>query len=347
MSLRLRNAALFAFVALLSCLYFLAQDRGGRVGDNQATALEPQPRPTRRPLPRPVAVVVAPRLTQNASDQGELNPIAARNRSFYNLPTAPAFASEAVADAPQAPDIFPLANPDANVEISAQFSVWAKFPVGSWSRLRVVTQTNENGKKLESVTETRATLVSVDFEKKRYALRYDSTIKMGGVDHQKNAEMVEYNFWDLVAVANEREEERPAVNLVIGDRVAPCRVKQLTREFDHMRETVVVWRSPAVAQGAIQRETIRTRLDAGKDGKELLSRELFVVQRATAATPLTPATREARFSKSAAGRETTGASVYSSAIPGGLTREVAVEVESENGEPLKSETTLLDYYVAH
>ena len=344
MSFRLRNAALFAMVALLSCLYFLAQDRDGRVVESAATALETLPRAQRRATREPVAVVVAPQLTQDASDSGEFNPAATRSRSFYNQPTAPAFASEAVADAPRSPDIFPFAKPDAPVEVSAQFSVWAKFPVGSWARLRVVTQTNENGKKLESVTETRVTLVSVDFEKKRYSLRYDSTIKMGGVDHQKNAEIVKYNFWDLVAVDNEREEEQPAVNLIIGDRVAPCRVKRLIREFDHMRETVVVWRSPVVAPGVLQRETIRTRLD---DQKEILSRELFVVQKATAATPLTPATREARFSKTAGGRDTTGASVYSSAIPGGLTRELAVEVEPESGEPLRSETTLLDYYVAH
>lgn len=347
MSFRLRNATLFAIVALLSCLYFLAQNRDGRVVENAATALETLPRAPRRAPRKPVAVVVAPQLTQNASDADDLTPTATRGRSFYNQPTAPVFASEAVAETPRSPDIFPLAQPDAPVEVSAQFSVWAKFPVGSWARRRVVTQTNENGKKLESVTETRATLVSVDFEKKRYSLRYDSTIKMGGVDHQKNAEIVEYNFWDLVAVENEREEERPAVNLVIGDRVAPCRVKQLVREFDHMRETVVVWRSSVVAPGALQRETIRTRLDGGKDKKEVLSRELFVVQKATAATPLTPATREARFSKTAGGRDTTGVSVYSSAIPGGLTRELAVELEPESGEPLRSETTLLDYYVAH
>ena len=343
MSFRLRNAALFTLVTLCSCLYFLAQERDGRVVENAATAVETPPRATRRAARKPVAVVVAPPTTQNAPDEAANAPDVARNRSFYNQPTAPAFASEALVA--ESPDVFPIAEPDAQVDASAQFSVWARFPVGSWSRTRVVAQTKENGKKVESVTETRATLVSVDFEKKRYSLRYDSTIKMGGVDHQKNAETVEYNFWDLVVVDKEREEELPAVNLVVGTDVVPCRVKRLTREFDRVRETVVIWRSSVATPGAFQRETTRT-VDGG-EGKEVASRELFVVQKATAATPLTPATREARFSRTAGGRKTTGVSVYSSAIPGGLTREIAVEVESENGEPLKSETTLLDYYVAH
>lgn len=343
MSFRLRNAALFTLVTLCSCLYFLAQERDGRVVENAATAVETPPRATRRAARKPVAVVVAPPTTQNAPDEAANAPDVARNRSFYNQPTAPAFASESLVA--ESPDVFPIAEPDAQVDASAQFSVWARFPVGSWSRTRVVAQTKENGKKVESVTETRATLVSVDFEKKRYSLRYDSTIKMGGVDHQKNAETVEYNFWDLVAVDKEREEELAAANLVVGTDVVPCRVKRLTREFDRVRETVVIWRSSVATPGAFQRETTRT-VDGG-EGKEVAARELFVVQKATAATPLTPATREARFSRTAGGRKTTGVSVYSSAIPGGLTREIAVEVESENDEPLKSETTLLDYYVAH
>ena len=343
MSFRLRNVALFALVALGSCLCFLAKERDYRVAGNAATAVEASA-PTRERAPRkPVAVVVAPPLTQNAPDS-ELSvaPEIARSRSFYNQANSPVVAD--AADDATTPDVFPIAKPNAPLEASARFSVWARFPVGSWSRLRVATQTNENGKKVESVTETRATLVSVDFEKKRYALRYDSTIKMGDVDRQKNAEIVEYNFWDLVAVDDEREEEGGAANLAIGDRVAPCRVKRLTREFDRVRETVVIWNSPVAGPGAIQRETTRSSVDAAS--KTVASRELFVVKKAIPATPLAPATREAAFSKSVGDRETTGAAVYSSAVPGGLTREIAVEIDPNGEESLRSKTTLLDYYVA-
>ena len=345
MSFRLRNVALFALVALGSCLYFLAVERDCRVVENSATAVE-APTPSReRARRKPVAVVVAPPLTQNAPDsESSVASDLARSRSFYNQTNPPTVAVAVADDVVESPDVFPLAKPDAPLEASAQFSVWARFPVGSWSRLRVATQTTENGKTVESVTETRATLVSVDFEKKRYALRYDSTIKMGDVDHQKNAEIVEYNFWDLVAVDDEREEDGPAANLAIGDRVAPCRVKRLTRESDRARETVVIWNSPISEPGALQRETTRSSVDAA--GKTVVSRELFVAKKAIPATPLAPATREAAFSKSVAGRETTGASVYSAAVPGGLTREIAVEVDSNGEESLRSKTTLLDYYVA-
>ena len=343
MSFRLRNVALFALVALGSCLYFLAIARDCRVVENAATAVE-APTPSRERAPRkPVAVVVAPPLTQNApGSEQSVAPDVARSRSFYNQTNPPAVADVGVAV--ESPDVFPIAKPNAPLEASARFSVWARFPVGSWSRLRVATQTNENGKTVESVTETRATLVSVDFEKKRYALRYDSTIKMGDVDRQKNAEIVEYDFWDLVAVDDESEEEGAAANLAIGDRVAPCRVKRLTRESDRVRETVVIWNSPVSEPGAIQRETTRSSIDAA--GKTIVSRELFVVKKAIPATPLTPATREVAFSKSVGGRETTGASVYSAAVPGGLTREIAVETDSNGVESLRSKTTLLDYYVA-
>ena len=343
MSFRLRNVAFFALIALGSCLYFLAREQDGRVVDAAATAVETPTRPSRRAPRKPIAVVVAPPLTQNAPDaEQSVPPDVARNRSFYNQPTLPSVETDA--DAAESPEIFPIAKADEPLEASAQFSVWAKFPVGSWARLRVVAQTIEDGKIVESVTETRVTLASVDFEKKRYSLRYDSTIKMGDVDHQRDAEIVEYNFWDLVAVDDEREEERPAANLVVGNRVVPCRVKRLTREFDRVRETVVVWNSPVATPGALQRETTRTVLDA--NGKTVASRELFVVKKATDATPLTPATREAAFSRSVGGRETNGSSFYSSAIPGGLTREIAVEVDPKDGEPLRSKTTLLDYYVA-
>ncbi|MGI6402458.1 MAG: hypothetical protein ACOX0A_10230 [Thermoguttaceae bacterium] len=342
MSNRLQIAGLFMLVSFCSCLFFLTQDWNERSVDQAVVADEPVEQPVRCVQPKLEMAFVAAPVTQNSQHTvASVDPESARYRSFYGRFPVVSDATPLLS----AGEFFPLANLDDPVDDATRFSAWAKFPVGSWARVRVSARTVEDGKAVESVTETRATLVEVDRQAKRYTLRYDSAIKMGGVDHQRSAEFAEYNFWDMLVDGEEREEDLPAANLLIGRRATPCRVKRVVHESARVRETTTIWYSPTIAPYAFQRETVRENFVGGE--KEEASRELYVVQKITSSSASAPDANEALFSKSIGGRNVTGSTLRSSAIPGGLICASSIETDPENGDiPYRSVSTLLDYYVA-
>ena len=319
MSKRLQTAAIFALVSVCSCVFFLAMGRDSIL--YRAGAVE-SPRKSTVKLREPATVVVAPRVTQSVKlAETRETPEADRERSFYNQ--------------------------GAGKTSAARYSVWARFPAGSWSRRRAESTSVENGKRIQSATETRFLLKSVDYEKKRYVLQCDTTIKMGDVDFPKRTELVEYNFWDMIADDDEREEDAGAANLMIGSRVVPCRVRRVIRESDRVREVTTIWFSPVVAPYVLQRETTRKPLDS--NAKEPAVRELYVVQSAAVDSPANPApvASEALFSRHDGSSETTGTSLRSTAIPGAVVRESDSESGPGDEESLyQTKTTLLDYYVA-
>lgn len=342
MSKRLQTAAIFALVSVCSCVFFLAMGRDSIL--YRAGAVESPGKSTVK-LREPATVVVAPRVTQSVKlAETRETPEADRERSFYNQGAGKTSAAD---PAGATPDVFPVASPDAREIVDPRYSVWARFPAGSWSRRRAESTSVENGKRIQSATETRFLLKSVDYEKKRYVLQCDTTIKMGDVDFPKRTELVEYNFWDMIADDEEREEDAGAANLMIGSRVVPCRVRRVIRESDRVREVTTIWFSPVVAPYVLQRETTRKPLDS--NAKEPAVRELYVVQSAAVDSPANPApvASEALFSRHDGSSETTGSSLRSTAIPGAVVRESDSESGPGDEESLyQTKTTLLDYYVA-
>lgn len=362
----IRLAALAATAALIGSVVPVVHP--GRADD--ATAAAPQTRADSsadsaaafRPVTRrqdagerPATVVVAPRVAQNAADNNarRLDPDAV---PFYaHVPTRPDLPDDALApdatvsdDAP-APSraTVPLADAPRPDHGAPRYSAWARFPVGSWSRTRTTSESVENNKRVHATTETRAELVDVDPEKRRYSLQYESTIKMGDMNLGKRSERIEYDFWDVPVVGNAVETTLPSVILQIDGRAIPCRVRRVVSVSGRLRTTVTIWYSPVAAPYVLQRETVRETLDG--DRVVDADRELFVVQRVRgdAAGDPDPVLADALFSSSAADRNVAGASLRSLDVPGALLTETVADAETNGGDPLFSAaTSLLDYYVA-
>lgn len=246
-------------------------------------------------------------------------------------------------------DEFPIAAPrDVAVETAPApiCSRWASFKPGSWARLRTTSVAYENGKTIRSVTETKVSLASVDLVKGEYALRYDATIKMGGLDYERKSKTARYDFCDVAlgdgAVA---VETLAPVNLMIARKAIPCQTRRVTRTSSQWKETTTLWFSPVVAPYVLQRETIREGV--GENGGTV-SRELSVVQKTAAHLLLGGelTTYVASSSAQKGSRFDSTTTVYSTTAPGGVARKTTVETD-ENGVVLLSSTTvLLDYYVA-
>ncbi len=269
------------------------------------------------------------------------------------VPSSPS-ASEPRPDAePLDEDEFPLAlESDADVDAasSASTSSWAKFPVGSWARRRATSVSYEDGRPVQSVTETKILLKSVDWDKKRYELQYESTIKLGAVDFSRKSETVAYDFWDVPVDDDSTVEELAPVALKIGLKAIPCRTRRVSRNTDKVRETTTVWYSPVVAPHIFQRQTIReSKLDDGASESGTTSRELYVVQRlpAIARIGIAPPNYVARSSSVSGSRKLSTSIVFSPSIPGGSLRENTQETRSADDPVVyQTDSVLLDYYIA-
>ncbi len=246
-------------------------------------------------------------------------------------------------------DEFPLvapqeANPES--ELSPTFSLWAKFPVGSWARWRSTCVAQEKDRSTQSVTETRVVLKSVDQEAKRYELSYERTVKLGGVDYARSSETVVYNFLDVPCDESTVVERLESTNLVIAGKAIPCRTLRASRSNSERLEKTTVWYSPVAAPFVLQKETIRKSTN---DETSNSIRELFVVQKtpARALLGLAPTSYATRSSSISEQRKSSTSSVYSPATPGGLIRETTVELGADDdGGSMRTTTVLLDYYVA-
>jgi len=248
-------------------------------------------------------------------------------------------------------DEFPLVAPkeetrNVEAELAPSYSLWAKFPVGSWARWRSTSVAQEKDRVVQSVTETRALLKSVDVEAGRYELSYERTVKLGGVDYSRSSETIVYNFLDVPCDESSVVEPLEATNLVIASKAIPCRTLSVSRSNSQRREKTTIWYSPVVAPFVLQKETTRESTNAESTNAV---RELFVVQKTAANTLLgiAPTSYSTRASSTSERRKSSTSSVYSSNTPGGLIRETTVELDDdEKGGALQTTTVLLDYYVA-
>ena len=245
--------------------------------------------------------------------------------------------------------IAPSENAAVETAPTVQCSRWARFKPGSWARRRTTSVAYENGKTIRSVTETKVSLTSVDLEKGEYELRFDATIKMGGLDYERKSTTARFDFCDvpLGDGAVVVEALAPA-SLTIARKTIPCQTRRLTRTTPQWKETTTLWFSPVVAPYVLQKETTRESVGEGGAGGETISRELSVARK-TAAHLLLGGELATYVVDSAAQKGTrfdSTTTVYSTTTPGGIARKTTVETDANGVVLLSSTTVALDYYVA-
>lgn len=238
---------------------------------------------------------------------------------------------------------------DVEIAPTAQCSRWARFKPGSWTRLQTTSVSYENGKTIRSVTETKVSLTSVDLEKGEYELRYDATIKMGGLDYERKSTTARFDFCDVpLGDGGAAVETLAPANLTIARKAIPCQTRRVTRTTPQWKETTTLWFSPVVAPHVLQKETTRESVGENGAGGETISRELSVVQK-TAANLLLGGELSTYVVSSAAQKGTrfdSTTTVCSTSTPGGIARKTTVETDANGVVLLSSTTVALDYYVA-
>lgn len=132
---------------------------------------------------------------------------------------------------------------------------WAKFPIGSWKRMKVTRETyDERGVPTVSVEEIKTTIVSVN--ESNYELLGEHTTELGGRTFLQSSQAVKYGYSGekdaetVESVKNLGERE-----LVLNGRKILCEVRQaIIVGEDKSRTAVTVHYSRDVFPHALKRE---------------------------------------------------------------------------------------------
>ncbi len=132
---------------------------------------------------------------------------------------------------------------------------WARFPVGSWKSVRVVTETLDEQGNVVNVTrtETRTTLVGVDEE--AYSLRIESTVEVAGKRFASQPQVVKHGYYGEPAGQRVTVTQQPPVAVVIDGRSIPSEVREATYEAEGLKRTSTIHYSRDVSPYQLRRVT--------------------------------------------------------------------------------------------
>jgi hypothetical protein len=132
---------------------------------------------------------------------------------------------------------------------------WARFPVGSWKSVRVVSETlDENGIVANTIrTETKTTLVAADAQS--YSLRIESTVEVAGKRFASQPQVVKHGYYGETAGQSVTVKKLADEELVIDGRSVPSEVRQATYEADGVTRSSKIYYSSRISPYQLRRET--------------------------------------------------------------------------------------------
>ena len=226
--------------------------------------------------------------------------------------------------------------------LKKQHTPWSDFLPGSWGLYRTVTQTHEENSVITNVTHTKSTLESV--EDNRYLLRQETSAAIGSQSFSLEPQLNHYDFYQQNFTESAVIQVLSPENLVIGRKQIPCLVCVSTQKTDSFVEETKIWYTPQVMPYVLKTESVRRSLA----DNAVVNRKTFIVTETSALRPFGRllATYKTQTVRNSNQHKTVTNSCYSCNVPGGLLREVSMEVDANNKLVSQTETKLLNYSLA-
>lgn len=237
----------------------------------------------------------------------------------------------------------PLSTDDPRtVLLKKQHTPWGEFLPGSWVGYRTVTQIHQENNTITNATHTKLTLESV--EDNRYLLRKEVSAVLGSQNFSLEPQLNFYDFYQQNLTEPVVIQELPQENLVIGRKQVSCQVCSYTQKTDAFVEETKIWYTPHVMPYLLKTESVRRSLT----DNAVVNRKTFLVTETSALRPFGRllATYKAQTISIGSHHKTVTNSCYSRNVPGGLLREVSMEMDANNKIVSQIETKLLNYYMS-
>ena len=233
-------------------------------------------------------------------------------------------------------------------QIARQHSAWGRFPVGSWQRVRITTQTLDADGKVETVAKTdrKSTLTAIDAS--GFTLRIEATVEVAGREFEAPVQTVRYGF-SGEPIASDADEKitliEPSTVTIEGLDVA-CRVGQLQRHTDEGEVTTRLFYSDSMPPYILRRETKIVEPSSGKQVVQEASATLFVGMPLRVKQEIHTAAVQTVVRSDIKGIVTRTLRWLSSAVPGELVSASTKELDSQGRVLRRSLVELVDYHVA-
>ncbi|MCI0360778.1 MAG: hypothetical protein L0211_20055 [Planctomycetaceae bacterium] len=132
---------------------------------------------------------------------------------------------------------------------------WARFPLGSWKSVRVVSETLDAKGNVANIirTETRTTLIAANHE--GYSLRVESTVEVAGKRFASQPQIVKHGYYGETAGQPVTVKKLGDEEVYIDGRGVPSEVRQATFEADGIKRSTKIYYSSTVSPYQLRRET--------------------------------------------------------------------------------------------
>lgn len=265
------------------------------------------------------------------------------------------------------PFVFRLIPPamQGTAELTASENAWARFAPQSWARYQTSVVTETESEPIRSLTEVKQTLEKID--EKTYTIQRCVSVQTGARELVRRPEQITYNFYDRAYDPSLISEPGPCDNININvtlkqpnnsffkdmggiARIVPCYVRIFNRQIEDRREETKIWYSPVIFPHLLKQESRVYILPENGKGEGTLFR--------VSTTEIWKNSVDLRFGlvkdwmTSTTETDSNGrirvhvTTLHSSQIPGGILEETSVEYDEDGTQISRSDSRLLDYYVA-
>jgi hypothetical protein len=238
---------------------------------------------------------------------------------------------------------FPLLADD---EIALRkYHPWGRFHVGSWSRVRILTETLDarGNVTATSTTDTKSTLIERGIES--FALKIESTVEVAGKKLPPQAQSVRLGYAGESLGEQLSYRNLESGRLSVEGREIPCDVQEVEIIGSGQKRVSLVTYADDVAPFVLHRKTTQT--DASNP-KLALETELEVIAldmpfKVAGKLQNTAHTRQVQRGQRGAN---VTLSVISEEVPGELVSQTAKKTDERGVATFRSSLELIGYYVA-
>lgn len=265
------------------------------------------------------------------------------------------------------PFIFRLIPPamQGTAELTASENVWARFAPQSWARYQTSVVTETESEPIRSLTEVKQTLEEIGDQ--TYTIQRCVSVQTGAKELVRRPEQIIYNFYDRAYDPGLVSESGPCDNINVNvtlkkldnslfrdmggiTRIVPCYVRIFNKQIEDRREETKIWYSPVIFPHLLKQESRVYIMPEDGEGEGTLFRASTTEIWKNAVdlrfgfvkdwmTTMTETDSNGRIRMQVT-------TLHSSQIPGGILEETSIEYKEDGTLLSRSESRLLDYYVA-
>jgi hypothetical protein len=213
---------------------------------------------------------------------------------------------------------------------------WGQFKIGSWKRVRTVTETLDPTGKVANASVTETTTKLIDVDESGYTLRIDVSVEVAGKRFPAAPQVIRRSF------TGESEGKEISVKRVGDDRLTingrkiPCEVRQVTVNAETGKRITTVHYTEEIAPYVLKRET--TSLDLEGKPTEVQSQvDVVAVDMPHQVLDESRPTSHVRIMHQQGKASTLTLEVHCAEVPGGVVAHTSKETD-DTGRVIRRST---------